>query len=461
MDGWGGKGKGGDWGGGGCAKGGGGGFPKGGGGCAKGPGKGWGDDGWGGGGGGKSFSGWGEDASWGKGGGKGKDCWGGGGGDKGGWGGDKGGGKFGGDKGGWSPSPWDGGKGKMGKGKMGKDGKPTGKASQRIASGEPCHCGTLRSFFPDKNCGYIVSDEVYNQAGSEVYAFKKVLDGCGVGVGDLMIFFIHWSQRGQPQCSSPTLRLSNKNGYALKGTFKAGKVAEGEEGGYGFIECAATKDFFNRDIYVHKNLATGLAPGQTICFNVTVSKDWMPNAASLEPCDDAWEPTPADLSVQAEEPNPDGGPRPPGMWGKGGKDIPRKRPAQATGEVMTGALKSFNEKNNWGFIDCAEARNKWGKDVWVVGQNLKEPHLRQNGVMLHFEVALNEKGQPQATNISALGGAMQALMNGATPPPAIAAGDWQDAKRQKVEDVQDGFEESMNMTNDDVAAAIAALGFDP
>merc|ERR1719188_446729 len=105
----------------------------------------------------------------------------------------------------------------------------------------------------------------------------------------------------------------------------------------------------------------------------------------MEPCDETWEPIPADLNVSAEDPNvvSMGGGK-----GAGGE----KRQALPTGETMTGTLKTFNMERNYGFIDAPEARAKYGNDVWVHGNNLNDSQ-KQPGVTLSFQISINDKGQ--------------------------------------------------------------------
>lgn len=389
-------------------------------------------------------------------------------------------------------------------GKGGAKGK--GKAEWKIANGEQCFIGTLRCYNVEKQYGYIASNEVYSQCGTEVYAFSKVLQQAGTGVGDLLCFFLHWSAKGQAQCSSPVLRLSNPNQYVLKGTFKP------TEQGYGFIQCQQTREYFGRDVYVHRDMVGCLQHGQFVSFNIRVTPEWQPSCAAIEACDASWEPYPGDLSSSTETAVVDAGPPVSGgascaaggvaaggigpgcgsmgcgnmgcgamacgsmgCGGMGCTGMSRKRPATQTGETMQGVLKSYNATNSWGFIECEGAKARWGKDVWVAGENLP-PHLRQVGASFQFEIALNEKGQPQATNIVDINGACcggggwgfggcgevaggcdgSGACGGFDPNYAATVNAFGSenpaAKKQKTDGGPIG---------DDVAAAISALGFSP
>lgn len=66
--------------------------------------------------------------------------------------------------------------------------------------------------------------------------------------------------------------------------------------GFGFLDCPPTKEYFGRDIYVHKDLAVTMTPGETYRFNAYLNRDNMPNASEAEPCEPEWEPIPTDLT---------------------------------------------------------------------------------------------------------------------------------------------------------------------
>lgn len=198
-----------------------------------------------------------------------------------GWGGDKGGKGWGG-----------GGGGKGGKGK--DDAKGKGKAAQKIAAGEKPSNGQVRMFNAEKSSGFIANCQ--DAPGQEVYAFKDVLERGKAGPGDSVAFFIHWSAKNQPQASHPLIRISAPEGsgqFALKGYFKPGP---NYPEGHGFLTCDETKEFFGRDVYVHKDLAPTLTQGQVVAFNCHLNKDGMPNITEAVEVDDSWEPTPSDLS---------------------------------------------------------------------------------------------------------------------------------------------------------------------
>lgn len=178
-------------------------------------------------------------------------------------------------------------------------GKSKGKASMKIAMGSPVYWGHVKSFDFDKKRGYIACPEVAALCGQDVYVFADVLARGEAGPGDAVGFFLHWSAKGQPQASSPLIRLAAADSFALKGCFKPSN----NDKGHGFVTCEATKEYFGRDVYVNRDLAASLGPGATVAFNVYLNRDKMPNVDSLQAVEDHWEPLPGDLSESAEARN--------------------------------------------------------------------------------------------------------------------------------------------------------------
>eukprot|EP00929_Paragymnodinium_shiwhaense_P105835 TRINITY_DN708_c0_g1_i6.p1 TRINITY_DN708_c0_g1~~TRINITY_DN708_c0_g1_i6.p1 ORF type:complete len:295 (-),score=107.14 TRINITY_DN708_c0_g1_i6:151-1035(-) len=185
------------------------------------------------------------------------------------------------------------------KGLKGKGGWGKGKqslAALKVSQGEKVYNGKLQYFDVERNSGFIYCQDVMNEAGQQVYAFRKVLEKCQCEVGDDVAFFLHWSEKGQPQASSPMLRLSSSvdNNLCFKGTFKKGKQD------YGFIQCQETEDYFGRDVYVGAQLAATIENGQLVAFNVMLNREGLPNASLICPCDETYAAVPGDLSETKE-----------------------------------------------------------------------------------------------------------------------------------------------------------------
>merc|ERR1712072_1459433 len=85
-----------------------------------------------------------------------------------------------------------------------------------------------------------------------------------------------------------------------------------------------------------------------------------------------------------------------GKGSKGGQSngMERREPGPApepTGETFVGIIKSFNEKNNYGFITCEDLQNTYGVDCFFNGKYLGG---QNPGDTVEFDVGLNQKGQP-------------------------------------------------------------------
>jgi len=359
-------------------------------------------------------------------------------------------------KGGFAPKgDFKGGKG--GKDVGGKGGKDAGKGggknggksktALKVAAGEKLFNGVIRMFNPEKKSGFIDCKDTQYQFAQDVYVFQDVLERGLAGPGDKVCFFLHWSAKGQPQASSPLLRImhSAEGQYALKGHYKPREGAD-----FGFIICEETREFFDRDVYVNKDIAVTLEAGQPVSFNCYLNRDGLPNAEEVVPCEEEWLPVPGDLSIAQQVDTGKGKGK--GKGGKGddagkgsfkggdakgkggGKMFSKGRKGEdggppggkpeLTGRLCTGMIKSFNQANNYGFIDCEEIKEEFGSDVFMHG---KELNNLQVGEQVQFEVGLNSKGQPQALSIVAL--------DAAGEPPA---------KKQRLEEAApvagDGYE---------------------
>lgn len=130
-------------------------------------------------------------------------------------GGAKGKGKKGGDKGGWDGGKggfswgdmgWDGGKkgggdkgwGKGGGKDKGGKGKGGGPASPPTGTGKIC-VGTLKSFNPANNFGFIECQEVKAEYGNDVFVHGRNFESFSATVGMALQFEVGVSQKGQPQ----------------------------------------------------------------------------------------------------------------------------------------------------------------------------------------------------------------------------------------------------------------------
>jgi len=81
--------------------------------------------------------------------------------------------------------------------------------------------------------------------------------------------------------------------------------------------------------------------------------------------------------------------------------------AMATGQRYTGKVKSYSAKNGFGFIICPKVSDKYGgTEIFVHSKALEFSKVPiesfESGKMFSFEVHLNDKNRPQASNLQAV-----------------------------------------------------------
>merc|ERR1719491_249938 len=85
-----------------------------------------------------------------------------------------------------------------------------------------------------------------------------------------------------------------------------------------------------------------------------------------------------------------------GSKGKSGKDEGGKSKKDMLGEFL-GMIKSFNQNNGYGFIDCPELKATYSHDVFLHHQQLGD---FKQGDEVKFTAYLNNAGKPQAKELS-------------------------------------------------------------
>merc|ERR1719491_1073125 len=161
-----------------------------------------------------------------------------------------------------------------------------------------------------------------------------------------------------------------------------------EKNGYGFIDCPEVKDMGYQDVFMHHQQMGNFKDGDEVVFTCYLNDKGNPQAKELM------------SQAQADRAQGGGGGGkssggPSGGKGKspgGGPDV------QETLGQMEGNIKSFNDKNGYGFISCAQAEEMGHKDVFL--------HHAQKGDFVvgdevQFEGYLNKKGQVQARDLAA------------------------------------------------------------
>lgn len=154
-----------------------------------------------------------------------------------------------------------------------------------------------------------------------------------------------------------------------EGTVKSFNVANG----FGFIDCADTNELYGCDVFLHKSEGENLGVGTRVTFQVHLNKKGQPQANNVAPTS----------HVQIDRSKPDFAAGYPGLLGP-----------------FLGTVKSNNPRQGYGFITCEETQVLYNADVYL---NKEEGYGLEPGQQVYFQVQSNEKGQPQAVGVSAVG----------------------------------------------------------
>lgn len=162
---------------------------------------------------------------------------------------------------------------------------------------------------------------------------------------------------------------------------------------YGFISCDAIQQQFGKDVFLSNMEIGHFKVGDTVSFNVVV-KGGKPQARNLKPNFGEVAPPNAAFSVA----------------GAGGRPmlVPQQQAAMAgAGEDgrYVGVITNFNAEKRYGFIQCEEVTQLYGKDTFLSDQEIGQCDV---GSQISFRVVVNNKGQPQARECQPMGGGASA-----------------------------------------------------
>ncbi|CAD7967570.1 unnamed protein product [Amoebophrya sp. A25] len=141
--------------------------------------------------------------------------------------------------------------------------------------------------------------------------------------------------------------------------------------GFGFIENEEVKSFYAKDTWISKQEvdAHGLNIGDQVTFKLRIEKN-MPQADVI------------------------------GKTGAMREEGESKLEMIGPGPHL-GIIKSYNEQKGFGFIQCPEIEAHFGCDVFMHRREMNETHMV--GKEVQFTIQLNQKGKPQASEITVIG----------------------------------------------------------
>jgi len=151
--------------------------------------------------------------------------------------------------------------------------------------------------------------------------------------------------------------------------------------GFGFIQCDETFHVHQRDVFLSdKQLVEGAMVGAMVSFEVTLNKQGHPQAQNLAPA-----------FVEPMVPEPV---RPP-QHRKQPSLQPSQRPPAGPGHFI-GTVKKFDRAKRFGFIECTELFQQFGRDVFLSDVQIGN---FDNGSVVAFQMTLNQQGFPQAQDL--------------------------------------------------------------
>jgi len=136
----------------------------------------------------------------------------------------------------------------------------------------PLEDGVLKSFNAERGFGFITGACL----DSDIFVLRSELP-CGDDCfepGRPLRFMLTYNRRGQPQAKSVTWRTAER----FKGCLKS----LGEE--YGFIDCPAARELFNRDVYIARiQLPKEVIdePSEMISFRIALNSGGHPQAKDV------------------------------------------------------------------------------------------------------------------------------------------------------------------------------------
>jgi len=188
---------------------------------------------------------------------------------------------------------------------------------------------------------------------------------------------------------------SGGEGQRYTGTIKSFVL----EKGFGFIECPELFQVYGRDTWLHNAQLQGFQLGDTVEFEMALNKQGNPQALALT------------------LPTAMGGGKKAKGKGAGGKAVGQPMQSQlGEGQRFAGTIKSFCADKGFGFIECSELFEVYGRDTWL--HHAQKQHF-QKGEAVEFTMALSKEGNPQAVDL-APHGQMGTTATGGKNNPAAA-----------------------------------------
>jgi len=287
---------------------------------------------------------------------------------------------------------------------------------------EGVYLGTIKSYNPQKGWGFVACDETQQLYGKDILVLADELPSGNATQGQQVYFSVSQGRKGpiatnvrhvgdrrlsefpRPQQEPPLTMLQESPTTPDTPTFNGVLKSFNSGNGWGFVECKEAYDIYGKDILVLREDLEGLprAPGTRVSFAITQGRNG-PLAKGLRcqgggmPVLAATVPSPMRLSQLSQAwPKPSSAPSLP--WMPSSRPIPSKGPAPL--EHVCGRIKSFDERNGWGFVEGNAIHQLYGKDIFVSKASLQGQTVSP-GDQVKLSLEMGIKG-PMAVNVQVL-----------------------------------------------------------
>mmetsp|Transcript_40270 Transcript_40270/g.110820 ORF Transcript_40270/g.110820 Transcript_40270/m.110820 type:complete len:527 (-) Transcript_40270:5-1585(-) len=245
------------------------------------------------------------------------------------------------------------------------------------------YVGCIKKFDFERHHGFIECPEIHEQYGRDVFLSEAQTNNFTVGAW--VSFTMTLNKHGQPQAQN--LQDASMFDHALPKeasspwvqpvapTFVKQRPPPAQEGRYegtikrfdvekhhGFIECPELMQQFGRDVFLSEVQMGCFSVGSKVSFNVTFNKNGHPQAQDLQEV--------------------------------GHARMSQKRSAteMSFDSQYQGVVKKIDFEKGFGFIECQDLKEQFGRDVWVGSEQLGNFGV---GSPVAFSVHVNQHG-PQA-----------------------------------------------------------------
>eukprot|EP00929_Paragymnodinium_shiwhaense_P001896 TRINITY_DN102101_c0_g1_i1.p1 TRINITY_DN102101_c0_g1~~TRINITY_DN102101_c0_g1_i1.p1 ORF type:complete len:531 (+),score=156.01 TRINITY_DN102101_c0_g1_i1:102-1694(+) len=164
--------------------------------------------------------------------------------------------------------------------------------------------------------------------------------------------------------------------------------------GFGFIECPESREKYGRDIFLLKSRKGDAQVGDIVSFEVEPGDKGLPQAKNVIVLKELSQHKKQVLTYQKMYTG--------ALVTPAGSSNEASMAASGTARSFVGKVAKYNEDKGWGFLECAETRQLYNRNVFVHKDHW--PDGLTEGAVVSFQVELNDKGWPQARNIILGGG---------------------------------------------------------